>query len=226
MALRSRAILNNLNDRAREVGIFDQVLTLDDLAAVRAFYDFTCLKCGAKPAISIDHVKPLSKGGENTRENLQLLCVDCNKVKRDSEEDYRKGRIVPNDYMPANPANRDKAGNKAKANKTTWKPGQSGNPAGAPKRGMSWAELIKAEGEKYNEALGMTRKEYLVMCAFDHAEKGNAAILKELFQRSEPLAQLLDVEVNDKRPSTPEERSARFAELLERARARRAGLVA
>jgi hypothetical protein len=31
--------------------------------------------------------------------------------------------------------------------KQTWKPGQSGNPAGAPKRGDSWAETIKAIGE-------------------------------------------------------------------------------
>ena len=29
----------------------------------------------------------------------------------------------------------------------TWRPGQSGNPAGAPKRGESWTELIKSIGE-------------------------------------------------------------------------------
>ena len=29
----------------------------------------------------------------------------------------------------------------------TWKPGQSGNPAGGPKRGESWAEIIKRFGE-------------------------------------------------------------------------------
>lgn len=31
---------------------------------------------------------------------------------------------------------------KRKAPKSAWKPGQSGNPAGAPKRGESWAEVI------------------------------------------------------------------------------------
>jgi hypothetical protein len=32
---------------------------------------------------------------------------------------------------------------KRKAPRSAWKPGQSGNLAGAPKRGESWAELIK-----------------------------------------------------------------------------------
>lgn len=37
------------------------------------------------------------------------------------------------------PANRKKTG---KPRPTAWKPGQSGNPKGAPKRGTSWAEVI------------------------------------------------------------------------------------
>ena len=36
---------------------------------------------------------------------------------------------------------------KRKAPPTAWKPGQSGNPKGAPKRGQSWTELIKEYGE-------------------------------------------------------------------------------
>lgn len=36
---------------------------------------------------------------------------------------------------------------KRKAPPTAWKPGQSGNPKGAPKRGQSWTELIKEFGE-------------------------------------------------------------------------------
>jgi hypothetical protein len=94
MADKANAIKNDLNRRAREVGIFDQELTLADLAAVRAFYGFTCLKCGKRPATSIDHVKALSEGGQNTVENLQLLCTNDNKAKGKREEDYRKGRIL------------------------------------------------------------------------------------------------------------------------------------
>jgi hypothetical protein len=44
------------------------------------------------------------------------------------------------------PANTKKAG-KRPPPKNAWKPGQSGNPAGAPKRGESWAEIIKAFGD-------------------------------------------------------------------------------
>jgi hypothetical protein len=94
MADKAHAIRNDLNRRAREVGIFDQELTLADLAAVRAFYGFTCLKCGKERATSIDHVKALSVDGQNTIDNLQLLCTNCNKAKGKREEDYRKGRIL------------------------------------------------------------------------------------------------------------------------------------
>jgi hypothetical protein len=99
MADKSNAIKNDLNRRAREVGIFDQELTLADLAAVRSFYDFTCLKCGKRPATSIDHVKALSEGGQNTVENLQLLCTNDNKAKGKREEDYRKGRILTPEFV-------------------------------------------------------------------------------------------------------------------------------
>lgn len=98
MASRENAIKNNLNDRSRKVGQFD-TLTTQDIDALIAFYDYTCLKCGAKPATSVDHVIPLSLGGTNTRQNLQLTCVSCNKAKGDKEEDYRNGRICPPDFV-------------------------------------------------------------------------------------------------------------------------------
>ena len=93
MASRTRAKLNNLNDRAREVGQAG-ILTLADIDALKAFYNFACLKCGKSPAISPDHVIPLSKGGANAVENLQLLCENCNKSKGDDETDYRGGKVL------------------------------------------------------------------------------------------------------------------------------------
>jgi hypothetical protein len=98
MASRENAIKNNLNDRARKVGQFDE-LTTQDIDALIAFYDYSCLQCGERPASSVDHVKPLSKGGTNTRDNLQLLCTNHNKAKGDEEIDYRKGRICPADFV-------------------------------------------------------------------------------------------------------------------------------
>ena len=37
-----------------------------------------CLRCGAEDDLSIDHIVPVSKGGQNTIDNLQTLCMPCN----------------------------------------------------------------------------------------------------------------------------------------------------
>lgn len=68
MASRENAIKNNLNDRARKVGQFDE-LTTQDIDALIAFYDYSCLKCGKKPASSIDLVKQRDEtpGGKPAR---------------------------------------------------------------------------------------------------------------------------------------------------------------
>jgi len=79
---------------------------------------------------------------------------------------------------------RPKSANTVKADKrkpprSAWKPGQSGNPAGAPKRGESWAEIIKRIGDMEpgeaahtfgeiakqlrNMPAGVTLKEFVVM---------------------------------------------------------------
>lgn len=50
--------------------------------------------------------------------------------------------------MTGNSANRSAAQSEAaKKRPQTWKKGQSGNPKGAPKRGESWAEIIKYVGD-------------------------------------------------------------------------------
>lgn len=42
-----------------------------------------CQECGNEWDIEIDHVKPVSKGGDSSIDNLQLLCKPCNRKKRD-----------------------------------------------------------------------------------------------------------------------------------------------
>ena len=50
----------------------------------------SCLCCGRKDvALQADHVIPISKGGTNDIGNIQPLCGDCNKTKRQSSTDYR-----------------------------------------------------------------------------------------------------------------------------------------
>lgn len=48
--------------------------------------DFTCAYCGGKPpgsVLEIDHIEPVSKGGENDIDNLITACFDCNRGKSD-----------------------------------------------------------------------------------------------------------------------------------------------
>lgn len=45
---------------------------------------FTCQYCGSKPPksiLEIDHIKPVSKGGNNAEDNLITSCFDCNRGK-------------------------------------------------------------------------------------------------------------------------------------------------
>lgn len=41
----------------------------------------TCLCCGTKENITIDHIRPRSQGGGHSLSNLQTLCLSCNSKK-------------------------------------------------------------------------------------------------------------------------------------------------
>ena len=74
------------------------------------------------------------------------------------------------------------------------------NKHGAPRKGLAWKELIKQIGDEIaegDETRGMTWKEKVVRAAFEHACKGNAAMLRELMQRSDPLAEEVNVNVRE-----------------------------
>jgi len=64
----------------------------------------TCYICGenyGEGKLSVDHVKPLSKGGQSTWENLVTCCKKCNGLKGDKtlEELKWKPKFLP--YRPA-----------------------------------------------------------------------------------------------------------------------------
>ena len=46
--------------------------------AVLEKYNFTCIYCGSKEKLEIDHIIPLSSKGTNEADNLQVLCKACN----------------------------------------------------------------------------------------------------------------------------------------------------
>lgn len=40
-----------------------------------------CEECGSKKNLQLHHIKPLNRGGDNSRENLQCLCKKCHMAK-------------------------------------------------------------------------------------------------------------------------------------------------
>jgi len=42
-----------------------------------------CTKCGSREKLEFDHIIPVSKGGNTSERNIQILCEHCNREKRD-----------------------------------------------------------------------------------------------------------------------------------------------
>lgn len=49
-----------------------------------------CLNCRSSDDLTIDHIKPIARGGENKLSNLQPLCKSCNSAKGTQIIDYRE----------------------------------------------------------------------------------------------------------------------------------------
>ncbi len=77
IAPKTRAVASNKRNTSRDpsLRLRFRVMQRDN---------FSCKQCGASPAkypaveLHLDHIKPWSKGGETTYENLQTLCSKCN----------------------------------------------------------------------------------------------------------------------------------------------------
>lgn len=86
------------NDVTKKQGIFEYLLGGEErLLSIRAFDDVQkmeaytrqdgiCCKCGKHfeyNEMQGDHITPWSKGGKTVPENCQMLCIKCNRLKRD-----------------------------------------------------------------------------------------------------------------------------------------------
>jgi hypothetical protein len=43
-----------------------------------------CARCGSREKLEYDHIIPFSRGGTNTARNIELLCENCNRTKKDN----------------------------------------------------------------------------------------------------------------------------------------------
>lgn len=83
-----------------EVSIFDQQQKSDRQKrgyvsskmrkAVLQRDNHQCLLCGSQDNLTIAHITPISRGGNSAIENLQTLCVPCQKGYHASSVDFRK----------------------------------------------------------------------------------------------------------------------------------------
>ena len=55
-------------------------------------FAYTCLRCGKQEPdiqLSKDHIVPVVHGGTDYIDNIQPLCITCNRIKKDKTIDYR-----------------------------------------------------------------------------------------------------------------------------------------
>ena len=60
-----------------------------DFKAICEHYNNRCVKCGELKPLTVDHIKPISKGGPDIASNIQPLCQACNSTKWTKNIDYR-----------------------------------------------------------------------------------------------------------------------------------------
>jgi len=66
---------------------------IKDSSELRCYY---CGKSLTKKECTIDHLTPLSRGGETIPRNLRVCCLDCNREKASlTEEEYRHVKGLP-----------------------------------------------------------------------------------------------------------------------------------
>jgi len=61
---------------------------------------YTCVYCGSKKNLTIDHIIPKSKGGDNTWRNLVTCCSPCNLKKGDKSLEEIGMRLIKKPTEP------------------------------------------------------------------------------------------------------------------------------
>jgi 5-methylcytosine-specific restriction endonuclease McrA len=86
LAISVRHTIRRRNAKAASGGSF----TARQWRALVDEFGSRCVCCGIMPPkLSVDHVVPLMRGGSNLIENIQPLCLSCNRAKNVNATDYR-----------------------------------------------------------------------------------------------------------------------------------------
>jgi len=70
--------------RALQLSV-ESTLTPEEVTEVTRLQNGKCAYCRSASKLTIDHIIALSKGGTNTRRNIQMLCKSCNSRKHVSD---------------------------------------------------------------------------------------------------------------------------------------------
>lgn len=78
------------NIRSHRISINGGTHSDAEWSALLEKYNYTCLACGRNDLpMTKDHIIPVVRGGKNSIDNLQPLCMPCNSKKHTRIIDYR-----------------------------------------------------------------------------------------------------------------------------------------
>lgn len=66
-----------------------RIITQPVKKEIRKKYNDKCAHCGSKKSLQFHHIEHFAKGGQNTVDNLLLLCVSCHAEQHKDEHVYK-----------------------------------------------------------------------------------------------------------------------------------------
>lgn len=94
-ARRSKMLMNSKRHRARRAGAKIHTLTSEQWLWLKDIYGHRCAYCGKQSErLTMDHIVPVSKGGNHALSNLVPACPHCNSTKNARTPDEAGMQIV------------------------------------------------------------------------------------------------------------------------------------
>lgn len=79
---------NHALRRARERKM-ESTLTLDEWVSIKRLQQWKCAYCKKRKKLTLEHILPVTRGGNHVKENVRALCATCNGSKNNkTHEEY------------------------------------------------------------------------------------------------------------------------------------------